>query len=109
MQLIVSELDDCFQVLTSEHVDAQRILLMLPADQLPEVRALLLERIGKHQEALRYPLAHLHHALVTNLGAKKCIIYCAQFITGISNWNRQLEMQEGVLAAATTELLPLLS
>ena len=41
------------QVLTSEHVDAQHILLMLPSGQLPEVRALLLERIGQHQEALR--------------------------------------------------------
>lgn len=41
------------QVLTSEFVDAQRILLMLPSGQLPELRALLLERIGHHQEALR--------------------------------------------------------
>ena len=41
------------QVLTSEHVDAQHILLMLPSGQLPELRALLLERIGQHQEALR--------------------------------------------------------
>ena len=39
--------------MTSEHVDAEHILLMLPSGQLPELRALLLERIGQHQEALR--------------------------------------------------------
>lgn len=42
------------QVLESEHVDAQQLLLMLPSGSLPELRALLLERIGKHQEALRW-------------------------------------------------------
>lgn len=40
-------------MLESEHVDAQQLLLMLPSGSLPELRALLLERIGKHQEALR--------------------------------------------------------
>jgi hypothetical protein len=42
------------QVVTSEDVDAHHILLMLPSGRLPELRALLLEQIGQHQEALRF-------------------------------------------------------
>ena len=47
------------QVTSSEHVDAKRLLLMVPAEapQFLEVRALLLERLGQHQEALE--CAHL--------------------------------------------------
>lgn len=39
--------------MTSEFIDAQHILLMLPSGKLPELRALLLEKLGQHQEALR--------------------------------------------------------
>lgn len=41
------------QVAESEFVDPQRLLLLLPADQLNEVRALLLERLGMCKKALR--------------------------------------------------------
>ena len=41
------------QVSTSEHIDAKHILLMLPSGSLPELRVLLLEKMGQHLEALR--------------------------------------------------------
>ena len=41
------------QVSTSEQIDAKHILLMLPSGKLPELRALLLEKMGQHLEALR--------------------------------------------------------
>ena len=43
------------QVTSSEHIDAKRLLLLVPheAPQLLEVRALLLERLGRHQDALQ--------------------------------------------------------
>ena len=46
------------QVTSSEHVDAKRLLLMVPAEapQFLEVRALLLERLGQHQQALECAL-----------------------------------------------------
>lgn len=37
----------------SQHIDADRLLRMVPAGRLLEVRALLLERFGRHQEILR--------------------------------------------------------
>jgi hypothetical protein len=42
-------------VTDSEHTDAKRLLLLVPheAPALLEVRALLLERLGRHQEALQ--------------------------------------------------------
>lgn len=44
------------QVMKSEHIDAKRILLVVPLEDLRflEIRALLLERLGSHQEALKY-------------------------------------------------------
>lgn len=43
------------QVTTSEHLDAKRVLLVIPSDsrQFLEVRALLLERLGQQREALQ--------------------------------------------------------
>ena len=42
------------QVIKSEYIDAQRILLVVPLEDVRflEVRALLLEHLGRHQEAL---------------------------------------------------------
>ena len=42
------------QLVDSEHIDADRLLRLVPAGQLLEVRALLLERFGRHQEILRW-------------------------------------------------------
>ena len=42
------------QAFTSEHVDPHKLLNLLPAHELAHVRAVLLERLGHHQEALRY-------------------------------------------------------
>lgn len=41
------------QILASSHVDADAVLRLIPPGQLLEVRALLLERFGRHQEILR--------------------------------------------------------
>jgi hypothetical protein len=41
------------QVADSEHIDADRLLRLLPVGQLLEIRALLLEHFGRHQEILR--------------------------------------------------------
>ena len=41
------------QLVDSEHIDADRLLRLVPAGQLLEVRALLLEPFGRHQEILR--------------------------------------------------------
>lgn len=41
------------QASTSEHVDPNKLLNLLPANGLPHLRAVLLERLGRHQEALR--------------------------------------------------------
>ncbi len=42
------------QVIKSEYIDAQRILLVVPLEdqRFLETRALLLEHLGRHQEAL---------------------------------------------------------
>lgn len=50
--LILAELLS-LQVADSQHIDADRLLRLVPAGQLLEVRALLLERFGRHQEILR--------------------------------------------------------
>ncbi len=42
-----------WQVMTSEHLDADRLLRMLPSAAWLEIRALLLERFGRHNEILR--------------------------------------------------------
>ena len=49
------------QIIDSDHIDAKRILLVVPleAQQFLEVRALLLERLGRHQEALECALGPL--------------------------------------------------
>ncbi len=49
------------QVSTSEHIDAKHILLILPSCSFPELRALLLEKMGQHLEALRLHLFGLRH------------------------------------------------
>ena len=41
------------QALNSEHIDPHKLLTLLPAHGLPHLRAILLERLGRHQEALR--------------------------------------------------------
>ncbi len=42
--------------MTSEHLDADRLLRMLPSAAWLEIRALLLERFGRHNEILRCAL-----------------------------------------------------
>jgi len=42
------------QIMVSSHLDSERMLRMLPAAALLEIRALLLERTGRHDEILRY-------------------------------------------------------
>lgn len=44
------------QALHSEYIDPHKLLNLLPANELPHLRAVLLERLGRHQEALRYIL-----------------------------------------------------
>ena len=39
--------------MTSDHLDADRLLRMLPSAAWLEIRALLLERFGRHNEILR--------------------------------------------------------
>lgn len=39
--------------MASPHLDADRLLRMLPAAALLEIRALLLERFGRHLDILR--------------------------------------------------------
>ena len=41
------------QVTTSQHIDAARLLLLVPKGGFLELRALLLERLDRHMEALR--------------------------------------------------------
>ena len=41
------------QVTTSQHIDAARLLLLVPKSGFLELRALLLERLDRHMEALR--------------------------------------------------------
>ena len=41
------------QLLSSSHIDSNRLLNVLPASSLPEIRALLLEQLGRHKDALR--------------------------------------------------------
>lgn len=41
------------QVTTSQHMDAARLLLLVPKGGFLELRALLLERLDRHMEALR--------------------------------------------------------
>ncbi len=38
---------------TSQHIDAARLLLLVPKGGFLELRALLLERLDRHMEALR--------------------------------------------------------
>ena len=41
------------QIMTSSHLEAERLLRMLPASALLVIRALLLEHFGRHDEILR--------------------------------------------------------
>lgn len=41
------------QVTTSQHLDAARLLLLVPKGGFMELRAVLLERLDRHMEALR--------------------------------------------------------
>ncbi len=44
------------QITSSQHLDAKKVLLRVPmeARDFLETRALLLERLGRHQDALEY-------------------------------------------------------
>ncbi len=53
-----------FQVTTSEHIDAARLLLLVPKGGLLELRALLLERLDRHMDALRWLLPPVIIALL---------------------------------------------
>ena len=54
VDLPVSPTAVCMQARSSEHVDPHKLLNLLPTNGLPHLRALLLERLGSHQEALRW-------------------------------------------------------
>ena len=47
------------QITSSQHLDAKKVLLRVPmeAKDFLETRALLLERLGRHQDALEYALS----------------------------------------------------
>ena len=55
------------QIFKSDHIDAKRILLVVPleAQQFLEIRALLLENLGSHQEALECALGPLQPPATT--------------------------------------------
>lgn len=43
------------QVLGGEGLEPERLLQVVPSKGFPELRALLLERLGQHADALRCP------------------------------------------------------
>ena len=55
------------QIFKSDYIDAKRILLVVPleAQQFLEIRALLLEILGSHQEALECALGPLQPPATT--------------------------------------------
>jgi len=80
------------QVTTSEYIDAARLLLLVPKDGFLELRALLLERLEQHMEALRCSehgivcydnstvlagsLLHLHYCIHTLMCAVNFMATC---------------------------------
>ncbi|KAK9829459.1 hypothetical protein WJX72_005979 [[Myrmecia] bisecta] len=57
---------------SSEHLDAERLLSVLPSHSAPEIRALLLERLGRHSEALQIYVHRMKDV-------KKAEAYCDRF------------------------------
>lgn len=65
----VHELQVLTQVTTSEHIDAARLLLLVPKGGFLELRARLLERLDRHMDALRWLLLPV---LVSPIGVPRC-------------------------------------
>ncbi len=60
--------------MTSEHLDADRLLRMLPSAAWLEIRALLLERFGRHNEILRSALCCIFTAGKRSRG-HACVVW----------------------------------
>ena len=52
-QILLTLLWFCLQLMTSQFIDAERLLKVIPHARLLEIQALLQKHLGDHKEALR--------------------------------------------------------
>ena len=96
----------CIQVTTSDHIDAARLLLLVPKGGFLELRALLLERLDRHMDALRWLLPPVVTALLLiyaflsgqllraaelyGVARSRCKLHIVTKMHIIKNWSSQL-------------------
>ena len=69
------------QLLSSTHTDSNRLLNVLPANSLPEIRALLLEQLGRHKDALRQAAEWHRH----DVGANAAWVYASACVFSLQS------------------------